>query len=132
MFGLTFEKLLIIGVIAALLIGPERLPQLASQFANLVKAIKRMAETGKERLREDLGEHADEVDWAALDPRRYDPRRIVRDAISSAFDDADPSSNRAVFHGTGTPSHRAVAKTQVAADDPQEHRDAPSDNSSRS
>ena len=36
MFGLTFEKLLIIGVIAVFLLGPERLPHYAAQLGRLV------------------------------------------------------------------------------------------------
>ncbi|MGL5860798.1 MAG: hypothetical protein ACRCY9_06050, partial [Phycicoccus sp.] len=29
----------------------------------------------------------DDVDWQALDPRRYDPRRIVREALLDGDDD---------------------------------------------
>ena len=87
MLGLTIEKLLIIGLIAAIVIGPERLPHVARRLANLVKAVKRLADTGRERLREDIGDQADAVDWAALDPRRYNPKRIVREALASVFDE---------------------------------------------
>ena len=34
-FGLTFEKLLLIGLIAVLIIGPERLPRAAEAFASI-------------------------------------------------------------------------------------------------
>ena len=30
---------------------------------------------------EELADEVGDVDWAALDPRKYDPRRIVRDAL---------------------------------------------------
>ena len=36
-FGITFEKLLLIGLIAALLIGPERLPRYAESVAKLAR-----------------------------------------------------------------------------------------------
>lgn len=32
-----------------------------------------------------MGEDFDEVDWRTLDPRQYDPRRIIREAL---LDDA--------------------------------------------
>lgn len=81
MFGLTFEKLLVIGVIAVFLVGPERLPQYAAKLAQLVKGLRRMANGAKERMREEMGEDFDDVDWQKLDPRRYDPRRIIREAL---------------------------------------------------
>lgn len=79
MFGFSGEKLLIIGLIAIFVIGPDKLPQYAAKLAQFVKAAKRMAEGAKTQLESEIGE---EVDWAKLDPRQYDPRRIIRDALS--------------------------------------------------
>lgn len=81
MFGLTFEKLLIIGVIAIFLLGPERLPGYAAKLGQLVKGLRNMASGAKERMRDEMGPEFDEIDWKKLDPRSYDPRRIIRDAL---------------------------------------------------
>ncbi len=80
-FGLTFDKLLIILVIALFLIGPDRLPGYAAQLARLVKTLRGFASGAKERMREEMGPEFDEVDWRKLDPRQYDPRRIIREAL---------------------------------------------------
>lgn len=80
-FGLTFEKLLIIGIIAVFILGPERLPYYASQLARLVKSLRTMASGAKDRMREEMGPDFDEIDWKKLDPRQYDPRRIIREAL---------------------------------------------------
>jgi sec-independent protein translocase protein TatB len=80
-FGLTFEKLLIIGIIAVIVLGPERLPYYASQLAKLVRSLRDLANGAKERMREEMGPDFDEVDWKKLDPRQYDPRRIIREAL---------------------------------------------------
>ncbi len=80
-FGLTFDKLLIIAIIAVFLIGPDRLPGYAAQLARLVKSLRGMADGAKERMREEMGPEFDEVDWKKLDPRQYDPRRIIREAL---------------------------------------------------
>jgi sec-independent protein translocase protein TatB len=85
-FGLTFDKLLVIAVIAVFLLGPERLPHYAAQFARLIKTLRRMADGAKDRMREEMGPDFDEVDWKKLDPRQYDPRRIIREAL---LDDPD-------------------------------------------
>jgi sec-independent protein translocase protein TatB len=91
-FGLTFDKLLIIGVIALFVVGPERLPHYAAMLGRLVRSLKSMASDAKERVREELGPDFDEVDWKKLDPRQYDPRRIIREALS----DDDPPARAAV------------------------------------
>ncbi|WP_022886202.1 sec-independent translocase [Glaciibacter superstes] len=86
MFGLTFEKLLIIGVIAVFLLGPERLPHYAAQLGRLVRQLRDMANGAKDRVRDEMGPEFDDLDWKKLDPRQYDPRRIIREALA----DADP------------------------------------------
>ena len=80
-FGLTIEKLVLIGVIAALIIGPERLPKTAETFARFVRKVGEYLRDTKTRMRDELGPEIDEVDWRKLDPRQYDPRRIIRDAL---------------------------------------------------
>ena len=74
-FGLTFDKLLIIGIIAVFLLGPDRLPYYASQLARLVRSLRDMANGAKDRMREEMGPDFDDIDWKQLDPRQYDPRR---------------------------------------------------------
>jgi sec-independent protein translocase protein TatB len=80
-FGLSFEKLLIIGVVAVFLIGPERLPRYTAQLAKFVRTVRDMANGAKDRMREEMGPDFEEVDWKKLDPRQYDPRRIIREAL---------------------------------------------------
>lgn len=80
-FGLSFEKLLLIGVIAVLIVGPERLPKYAESFAKLVRKGGEYLRDTRTRVREEMGAEVDDVDWRKLDPRQYDPRRIIRDAL---------------------------------------------------
>ncbi|TFD80783.1 Sec-independent protein translocase TatB [Cryobacterium psychrophilum] len=82
MFGLTFEKILIIGIIAVFLLGPDKLPHYAAQLARLVRQLRDMANGAKERIRDEMGPEFDELDWKKLDPRQYDPRRIIREALT--------------------------------------------------
>ena len=84
-FGLTIEKLLLIGLVAALILGPERLPKYAEALAGLTKRVREWVSVAKTRMRDEMGEDFDEVDWRTLDPRQYDPRRIIREAL---LDDA--------------------------------------------
>ena len=79
MFGLSGEKLLILGLIAVFILGPDRLPHYAQQLAKFAKSLKRMADGAKDQLSNEIGE---ELDWKKLDPRQYDPRRIIREALA--------------------------------------------------
>ena len=86
MFGLSGEKLLILGVIALIVLGPERLPEYAKGLANIIKNLRRMAEGAKDKVKDELGEDFEDVDWRKLDPRQYDPRRIIREALTEDLD----------------------------------------------
>jgi sec-independent protein translocase protein TatB len=88
-FGLTIEKLVVIGVIAALLVGPDRLPRYAAMLARLLSRGRELLGTARERMKDELG---DDVDWRTLDPRQYDPRRIIREAL---LDDVPPPARPA-------------------------------------
>ncbi|MFB4348186.1 translocase [Microbacterium sp. SZ1] len=103
-FGITFEKLLLIGLIAVLLVGPERLPRYAESVAKLARRAGEFLRDTRSRVRDEMGPELDDVDWRKLDPRQYDPRRIIRDALFE--DDRTP---------TPTPSAGVVAEPAVVA-----------------
>lgn len=73
-----------------LLIGPERLPEYVAKLRSLVKSAKQFAEGAKTQLREQMGPEFDDIDWQSYDPRQYDPRRIVREALAEVDDIPDP------------------------------------------
>lgn len=81
MFGISFDKIIVIAIIAGLVIGPQRLPMYASKFAEFIKTLKRMADGAMTRVNDELGPEVGDVDWRKLDPRQYDPRRIIRTAL---------------------------------------------------
>jgi sec-independent protein translocase protein TatB len=89
-FGITFDKLAIIAIIAVFVLGPERLPEYARKLAQLVKTVRSMADGAKDRMREEMGPEFDDVDWKRLDPRQYDPRRIIREALLEEDDESAP------------------------------------------
>ena len=81
------EKLLLIGVIALFLIGPDRLPGYSAQFGRLIRRLRDMASGAKDRMRDELGPDYDDMDWKKLDPRQYDPRPIGTSPMSCPVTD---------------------------------------------
>jgi sec-independent protein translocase protein TatB len=89
-FGINPSEFIVLLAVAAVVLGPERLPEYAQQLARLVRELRRMAQGASAQVRDELGPEFDDIDWRKLDPRQYDPRRIVRDALSDVWDADDP------------------------------------------
>jgi sec-independent protein translocase protein TatB len=89
-FGVNPSEFIVLLVVAAVVLGPERLPEYAQQLARLVRELRRMAQGASKQVRNEMGPEFDDIDWAKLDPRQYDPRRIVREALSDVWDPDDP------------------------------------------
>lgn len=115
-FGLTFEKLLLIGIIAAFIIGPDKLPKAAERLADAVKWLRGASTNAKSRMKEEMGDDFADVDWRKLDPRQYDPRRIIRDALLSEDEPAAPEPAPVnAASGAAASSVGAVAAAGAAA-----------------
>lgn len=110
MFGINGAEFVVILVLALVVVGPERLPRYAEQLGGWVRSLRGFMSTAKERVAEEMGEDVAEVDWASLDPRRYDPRRIVREALLEETGLTPGATARAA-----RPTGSAVAATGAAA-----------------
>ena len=91
MFDLGIEKLVVLGLLAMFLIGPDKLPKYAAKLGTWARTLRGMAEDAKQRMKSEMGPEFDDVEWQKLDPRRYHPRQILRDAWNSE-DPAMPSA----------------------------------------
>ncbi|WP_062516643.1 twin-arginine translocase TatA/TatE family subunit [Demequina gelatinilytica] len=79
MLDINGGELLILVLVAIVVIGPERMPEYAKQLRGLVVRGRDMFQSSKATLKAEVG---NDVDWSQLDPRQYDPRRIVREALN--------------------------------------------------
>lgn len=83
MFGIGFTELIIILIVALLVVGPERLPEMARQLGTIVRDLRRMYNN----LRSDLGPEFDEIEQGIRDLRSLNPREQVRNYGRSLLDD---------------------------------------------
>jgi sec-independent protein translocase protein TatB len=81
MFGLDPTKVILLAILAAFLLGPSRMTAAAAWLGATIREIRAFTEAAKQRARDEIGEEFDEIPWMALDPRQYDPRRNIADAI---------------------------------------------------
>lgn len=106
MFGINGGELLVIILVAILVVGPERMPEYAKQLRAWVVRGRDLVNQGKDQLKSDVG---GDVDWTQYDPRQYDPRRIVREAL------AEPAPSPAPRAAAEPTTASAAASTAAAA-----------------
>ncbi|HWK79100.1 Sec-independent protein translocase TatB [Microbacterium sp.] len=118
MLGLSIEKLVLVAICAAVIIGPHRLPDYAQRLSAAVRRLTLAASEARRRTVDETGVALMREDWRTLDPRQYDPRRIIRDALRDADADADatvseqetpaftPSAGRWVLSGSSAHPRR--------------------------
>ena len=115
MGGFSLDKVIMIAVIAAILIGPERLPQAAEWLGRTTRRVRDYARGARTRVEEEVGDDFGEVDWTQLDPRQYDPRRIIREALLEDDAPAAAATAAAVRPPRTSP---LIARTFSAEDPP--------------
>lgn len=87
MFGVGLTEFAVIALVAVVVFGPDRIPDLAKQAGAMVRKARQFANSARDELREELG-----PDYADLELRDLDPRTIVRKHIVEAMEDADAES----------------------------------------
>jgi sec-independent protein translocase protein TatB len=80
MFGIGFGELLVILAIALIVVGPERMPDLARRAGTAIRDLRRMYDN----MRSELGADFEEVERGIQTLRSLDPRREL-DAYGRKF-----------------------------------------------
>jgi sec-independent protein translocase protein TatB len=84
MFDVGLLELAVIALVAVVVLGPDKLPDLARQAAQLLHRARGLAHNARDELRNELG-----PDYADLELRDLDPRSIVRKHITEAMAEVD-------------------------------------------
>ncbi len=87
MFGIGVPEMLVIGIVAMLVFGPDKLPDIARQAGRFVRTVKVMAENAKNDLGREMGQ-----DLSGFNLRDLDPREVVRRTLLD--DEADAPAKK--------------------------------------
>jgi sec-independent protein translocase protein TatB len=82
-FGVGLPEMAVIALVAIVVFGPDKLPELAKQAGAMLRQARQFANSARDDLREELG-----PEFADLELRDLDPRAIVRKHIVEAMEDA--------------------------------------------
>lgn len=71
MFGLGFEKLFVLALLGAFLVGPERLPKVAADTARFIQKMRAMGKDAVDELKDQLGPEFQNLNTNDLNPRKF-------------------------------------------------------------
>jgi len=89
MFGVGLPELALIALVAVIVFGPDKLPDLARQAGAMLRKGRQFANAARDELRNELG-----PDYSDLELRDLDPRTIVRKHIVEAMEDEPEEAAR--------------------------------------
>lgn len=124
-----WSELLVLGVIALVVLGPERLPEAARWLASMIRKVKEFVGTAQQQLRDDYGTEFDEFreplkqlnDLRGLSPRAMVTKHLL-DGDDSLFHGdfgmAAPAGGTAVSTGPTPAAAPAPAVPSPAASNP--------------
>jgi sec-independent protein translocase protein TatB len=97
MFGVGLPEFAVIAVVAVIVFGPDKLPELARQAGVMLRKMRMFANAARDELRSELG-----PEYSDLELRDLDPRTIVRRHIQEAMEDPEPEVRRRPTGSNGT------------------------------
>lgn len=86
-FDIGGGELIGLAVLALILVGPERLPKLASEAASLIRRIQRISQVATQELRENLG-----PGFENLQPSDLNPKTFIRKQLNDALEEQEEQS----------------------------------------
>ena len=81
MFGVGIEEIFVIAIVAVIVFGPERMPDMARQAARMLHTLRGYARRAQDELRKELGPEYSDLRLSDLNPREA-IRRQVREALA--------------------------------------------------
>jgi sec-independent protein translocase protein TatB len=113
---LDFSKLVVLGVIALIIFGPDRLPTMAAQAGRALREVRKLLDGAKSELQENLGPEFSQLDITDLNPKTF-VRKHLMDEIAgdgvlvNAFKDVRSAATDAVRVAGGAANGSAGALT---------------------
>jgi sec-independent protein translocase protein TatB len=78
-FDLDLPKLVVLGVVALIVFGPERLPGMAAQAGRALRELRRMADGAKTELQQNLGPEFSQFDLNDINPKHFVRKHLLDD-----------------------------------------------------
>jgi len=91
MFDFGFGEMIGLVVLALILVGPERMPRVASDLAKMIRKVRTMTNTATAEIRENLGPGFEDLKPADLNPKTF-----IKRHVTSVLDEEDKKERQSV------------------------------------
>ena len=98
MFDVGIQEIIFIAIIAVVVFGPDRMPELARQAARVLHQLRGFARKAQQELRDELG-----PEYADMSLRELDPRIQIRKQIREALAELDAEERAALVQSEQQP-----------------------------
>ncbi|WP_052462640.1 sec-independent translocase [Nigerium massiliense] len=73
----NWTEIIVIGILAVVIFGPERLPEFARKVARVIAYLRRIGNDARGQLRDELGPGFDDLHLADLNPKTFVARHLL-------------------------------------------------------
>lgn len=73
----NFPEIIILGILAVVIFGPEKLPELARKAARIIAYLRRVGNDARSQLRDELGPEFDDLRLSDLNPKNFVQRHLL-------------------------------------------------------
>ena len=102
MFGIGLPEFALLAIVALLVFGPDKLPEVARQAGRMVRQVRDLAQSARAQVADELG-----PEFADLDLRDLNPRTLVKKHL---LDDLEADEQK--------PGHRPLKAGEKPPVDP--------------
>jgi sec-independent protein translocase protein TatB len=89
-FGVGLPEFAVLAILALLVFGPDRLPEVARQAGRMVRTLREMANSARQQVAEELGPEFADLDLKDLNPRALVQKHLI-DPLDEEEDEAKPA-----------------------------------------
>ncbi len=98
--SIGWGELMVLAVIALIIFGPDRLPNVAKDAAKLLKQVREMAQGARTQLKSELGPEFGDIDIDSLNPKTF-VRKHLLEGLDDPFVEHDNRVDAAANAVTG-------------------------------
>lgn len=110
---LSMTKLLVLGLIALVIFGPDKLPQVARDAGRMLRQFKAIAQQARSDLKSELGDTVGDFDLDDLNPRTFVRKHLLDDSPPATTAPAAAANTAANTGADSTPSSNATLPAQA-------------------
>jgi sec-independent protein translocase protein TatB len=81
-FGIGLPEFALLAIVALLVFGPDKLPEVARQAGRMVRQVRDLAQSARTQVADELGEEFRDLDLRDLNPRTLVQKHILDDIES--------------------------------------------------